>query len=161
MQQLIKVSFTKKWIADTFTARECLYHSVQERLPSQVVPKTMKAKVHLVLHMQTLEVEILVHKNGVRTLNFHSDSFNILCLFVCRCILRPLMFLHRVNYTQLFFLPLAPLTRELAPILEHRADYSVSWSFTGGRTPWSGDQLVARLLPKHRTTQTQKNADTY
>jgi hypothetical protein len=47
---------------------------------------------------------------------------------------------------------------ELAPTLEHRADFSVSWSFTDGRTPWTGDQLVARPLPKHRTTQTQKNA---
>jgi hypothetical protein len=53
------------------------------------------------------------------------------------------------------------LTRELAPILEHRADYSVSSSFTGGRTPCTGDQLVARPLPKHRTTQTQKNAETH
>jgi hypothetical protein len=40
--------------------------------------------------------------------------------------------------------------------LEHRADYSVSWSFTGGRFPWTGDQLVARPLPKHRSTQTQE-----
>jgi hypothetical protein len=24
--------------------------------------------------------------------------------------------------------------------------------FTDGRTPWTGDQLVARPLPKHRTT---------
>jgi hypothetical protein len=31
---------------------------------------------------------------------------------------------------------------------------SVSWSFTGGRTPWTGDQLVARPLPKHRKTWT-------
>jgi hypothetical protein len=50
---------------------------------------------------------------------------------------------------------------ELAPTLEHRADFSVSWSFTDGRTPWTGDQLVARPLPKHRTTQTQKNAHTH
>jgi hypothetical protein len=27
--------------------------------------------------------------------------------------------------------------------------------FTHGRTPWTGDQLVARPLPKHRKTQTQ------
>jgi hypothetical protein len=27
--------------------------------------------------------------------------------------------------------------------------------FTDGGTPWTGDQLVARPLPKHRTTQTQ------
>jgi hypothetical protein len=43
-----------------------------------------------------------------------------------------------------------------APIWEHRADFSVSWSFTYGRTPWTGDQLVARPLPTHGTTQTQK-----
>jgi hypothetical protein len=27
--------------------------------------------------------------------------------------------------------------------------------FTDGRTPWTSDQLIARPLPKHRTTQTQ------
>jgi uncharacterized SAM-binding protein YcdF (DUF218 family) len=27
--------------------------------------------------------------------------------------------------------------------------------YTGGRTPWTGVQPVARHLPKHRTTQTQ------
>jgi hypothetical protein len=32
--------------------------------------------------------------------------------------------------------------------------------FTSGRTPWAGDQLVARPLPKHRTAQTQ-NKHTY
>jgi hypothetical protein len=49
----------------------------------------------------------------------------------------------------------------LLPLLEHRADFSVSWSFTDGRTLWTGDQLVARPLPNHRTTQTQKNAHTH
>jgi hypothetical protein len=48
-----------------------------------------------------------------------------------------------------------PLTRELAPILEHRVDCPVSWSFTGGRTPCTGDQLVARPLPKNRKTNTE------
>jgi hypothetical protein len=34
--------------------------------------------------------------------------------------------------------------------------FLVSWSFyTVGRTPWTGDQLVARPLPGHRTAQTQ------
>jgi hypothetical protein len=45
--------------------------------------------------------------------------------------------------------------------LEHRAHFSVSWLFADGRTPWTGDQLVARPLPKYRTTQTQKKAHTY
>jgi hypothetical protein len=57
-----------------------------------------------------------------------------------------------------FFNFLLPLTWGLAPTLEHRADFSVSLSFTDGRTLWTGDQLVARPLPKYRTTQTQKNA---
>jgi hypothetical protein len=36
------------------------------------------------------------------------------------------------------------------------ATFSVSWSFyTVGRTPWTGNQPVARLLPTHRTTHTQ------
>jgi uncharacterized protein YraI len=33
-------------------------------------------------------------------------------------------------------------------------------NFTDGRTPWTSDHLVARPLPKHRTTQTQ-NKHTY
>jgi hypothetical protein len=48
-----------------------------------------------------------------------------------------------------------------APTLENRADFSVSWSFTGGRTPWTCDQLISRRLPNHRTTKTQKNAHTH
>jgi hypothetical protein len=32
---------------------------------------------------------------------------------------------------------------------------------TIGRTPWTGDQPVARPLPTHRTTQTQKNTHTH
>jgi hypothetical protein len=35
------------------------------------------------------------------------------------------------------------------------------WYFTSGRTPWAGDKLVARPLPKRRTPQTQKNSDTH
>jgi hypothetical protein len=42
-----------------------------------------------------------------------------------------------------------------APNLEHRADFSVSWSFTDGRTSWTSGRPVARPLLKHRTTQTQ------
>jgi hypothetical protein len=34
------------------------------------------------------------------------------------------------------------------------AAFSVSL-YTVGRTPWTGDQPVARPLPTHRTTQTQ------
>jgi hypothetical protein len=54
------------------------------------------------------------------------------------------------------FFFLLPLTRELASILEHRVDYSVPWSFTGGRIPLTGDQPIAKPLPKYRTTQIQK-----
>jgi hypothetical protein len=32
--------------------------------------------------------------------------------------------------------------------------------YTVGRTPWTGDQPVARSLPTHRTTQTQKKKHT-
>jgi hypothetical protein len=33
--------------------------------------------------------------------------------------------------------------------------FQFPYHFTDGRTPWTSDQLVARPLPKHRTTQTQ------
>jgi hypothetical protein len=49
----------------------------------------------------------------------------------------------------------------LAPTLEHRADFSVSLSFTDRKTPWRGDQLFTRPLPKHRTTQKQKSTHTH
>jgi hypothetical protein len=50
-----------------------------------------------------------------------------------------------------FFFPLAlqppwALTSDFFQFLDH---------FTDGRTPWTSDQLIARALPKHRTTQTQ------
>jgi hypothetical protein len=32
---------------------------------------------------------------------------------------------------------------------------SVIFFYTDCRTPWTGDQLVARPVPKHRTAQTQ------
>jgi hypothetical protein len=35
------------------------------------------------------------------------------------------------------------------------SDFQFHDHFTGGRTPWTSDQLVARRLPKHRTIQTQ------
>jgi hypothetical protein len=35
------------------------------------------------------------------------------------------------------------------------SDFQFHDHFTDGRTPWSGDQLVAKPLPKHRATQTQ------
>jgi hypothetical protein len=72
-----------------------------------------------------------------------------------------IMNIHLIKIYIAFF-PLAPLLGScLLYWMEHRAVYSVSWSFTGGRTPWTGEQLVARPIPKHRTTQTQKNADTH
>jgi hypothetical protein len=48
------------------------------------------------------------------------------------------------------------LARKLAPILKHRTDYLVSWFYTGGRSPWTGGKLVAKPLPKQRTTLKQK-----
>jgi hypothetical protein len=49
----------------------------------------------------------------------------------------------------------------LQPFLGPWPHISVSKSFyTDGRTPWTSYQPVARPLPIHRTTQTQKNAQT-
>jgi hypothetical protein len=45
--------------------------------------------------------------------------------------------------------------RPLAPTLERNIISQFIDHFTDGRTPWTGDQLVARPLPKHRTTETQ------
>jgi hypothetical protein len=49
-----------------------------------------------------------------------------------------------------------------APTLEHRADFSVSLIiFTDGISPWTGDQLVAKPLPKHKITKHRINANTH
>jgi hypothetical protein len=48
------------------------------------------------------------------------------------------------------------LSMALQPLCWALSDFSVSWSlYTVGRTPWTGDQPVARPLPAHRTAQTQ------
>jgi D-alanyl-lipoteichoic acid acyltransferase DltB (MBOAT superfamily) len=44
-----------------------------------------------------------------------------------------------------FFLLLLPL-QSIGPISQFPDN------FTAGRTPWTGDELVARPLPKHRAT---------
>jgi hypothetical protein len=49
-----------------------------------------------------------------------------------------------------FFFPLA-----VQPPWALASDFQFHDHFTEGRTPWTGDQLVSRPLPKHRTTQTQ------
>jgi hypothetical protein len=55
-----------------------------------------------------------------------------------------------------FFSSSFPILGSLFPLLENSAVSSVSWSETVGRTPWTGDQFVARPLPlhKHRKTHT-------
>jgi hypothetical protein len=42
-----------------------------------------------------------------------------------------------------------------SPLWSLASDFQFYDHFTDGRTPWASDQLVARPLPKHRTTQTQ------
>jgi hypothetical protein len=43
----------------------------------------------------------------------------------------------------------------LQPLLGLGRFFSFLILYTVGRTPWTGDQPVARPLPAHRTTQTQ------
>jgi hypothetical protein len=42
-----------------------------------------------------------------------------------------------------------------SPLLDLGRFFSFLTIYTVGRTPWTGDQPVARPLPTHRTTQTQ------
>jgi hypothetical protein len=42
-----------------------------------------------------------------------------------------------------------------SPLLVLGRFFSLLIFYTGGRTPWTGDQPVARPLPAHRTAQTQ------
>jgi hypothetical protein len=43
----------------------------------------------------------------------------------------------------------------LQPPWSMASDFQFHDHFTDGRTPWTSDQLIARPLPKHGTTQTQ------
>jgi hypothetical protein len=79
-----------------------------------------------------------------------------------------MVFVSRLNFSVMFHSSVMQLPFPLAPLLGNSLPYwstglitQISLSFTGGRTPWTGYQLVARPLPKHKTTQTQKNADTH
>jgi hypothetical protein len=47
------------------------------------------------------------------------------------------------------------LSLALQPPWALASDFQFHDYFTDGRTPWTSDQLVARPLPKHRTTETQ------
>jgi hypothetical protein len=54
------------------------------------------------------------------------------------------------SYVQVYLFSLA-----VQPPWALASDFQFHDHFTDGRTPWTSDQLVARPLPKHRTTQTQ------
>jgi hypothetical protein len=47
------------------------------------------------------------------------------------------------------------LPMAIRPLLDLGCFFSFLILYTVGRTPWTGDQTVARLLPAHRTAQTQ------
>jgi hypothetical protein len=67
------------------------------------------------------------------------------------------LFKHRDNFTFIFIhssMAVQPFVGP-RPLLQFRNLF-----YTDGRTPWRGDQPVARPLPTHRTTQTQ-NKHTY
>jgi hypothetical protein len=48
-----------------------------------------------------------------------------------------------------------------SPLFDFGRFFSFSILYTVGRTPWTGDQPVARPLPTHRTTQTQNKCTQY
>jgi hypothetical protein len=48
-----------------------------------------------------------------------------------------------------------------SPLLGIWPIFSFLILYTVGRTPWTGDQTVARPLPIHRTTQTQNKRTSY
>jgi hypothetical protein len=54
------------------------------------------------------------------------------------------------NCTQTFFSMALPAYSEPRLLIQFRNNF-----FTDGSAPWTGDQPVARPLPKHRTTPTQ------
>jgi hypothetical protein len=57
---------------------------------------------------------------------------------------------HQKFTAALFFSMTLPDHSGPRPLIQIRNHF-----YTGGRTPWTSDQLVARPLPKQKTTQTQ------
>jgi hypothetical protein len=99
----------------------------------------------------------------VRSERSNCCSKAIRCTFYCELLKVLFMYITETNgngYNLTFFFLLPPYSGARSHIGAHGWLLS-SLSFTGGRTPWTGDQVVARPLLKHRTTQTQKNADTH
>jgi hypothetical protein len=86
--------------------------------------------------------------SGVCSVDRKTDLTNIMALVHTA---NSIHLIHNYYIGLCNFSPSRPLTRELAPILENRADCSVSWTFTGGRTPWTGDKA---------STWTQDNTNT-
>jgi hypothetical protein len=62
-----------------------------------------------------------------------------------------LIFLFPVDFNE----PVSFFSLSLQPSWALASAFSFMIIFTDGRTPWTSHQLVARPLPKHRTTQTQ------
>jgi hypothetical protein len=54
-----------------------------------------------------------------------------------------------------------PNNNVISPLLGFGRFFSFLILYTVGRTPWTGDQPVARSLPTHRTTQTQNKRTKY
>jgi hypothetical protein len=63
------------------------------------------------------------------------------------------IFMKCTTRTELYVDPFFSLA--LQPPWALSSSFSFMIIFTDGRIPWTSDQLVARPLPKHRTTQTQ------
>jgi hypothetical protein len=64
------------------------------------------------------------------------------------------------TFSTYFFLARSSHTWDLLPHLEHRAEFPQFLDQGVCRTPWTGDQLVARPLPVHKLRETHTYTNT-
>jgi hypothetical protein len=79
----------------------------------------------------------------------------VTCLDACRCAAYFNLKYYYLNVLHWYSIHHICLCMALQPSVEPWPLLSFLIFYTVGRTPWMGDQPVARPLPTHRTTQTQ------
>jgi hypothetical protein len=120
-----------------FGGTHCLFRVENKPRKQKAINKPTESLFGLLIHPEDGAITLSETINFYQTMRRHMPKddtvylsiYLSVCLFVCLWLYSPLLDLGRF--------------------------FSVSYLFyTVGRTPWPGNQPVARLLPTHRTKQT-------
>jgi hypothetical protein len=84
-----------------------------------------------------------------------SNNFGIILFFFIITLLSVFFSSLLCSFLVQYYLIILIFSLALQPPWALASAFQFHDHFTDGRTPWTSDQLVARPLPKHSTTQTQ------